>query len=50
MEQSLSFIALIVICSIMVALNLPIAFLITFFGGGTYLGIRGRRKGWNWRR
>jgi hypothetical protein len=47
MEQGLSFIAVIVLCTIsMFVFNSPLMFLTSFFGGSTYLVIRGRKKGW----
>ena len=47
MEQGLSFIAVIVLCTIaMFVFNSPLMFLISFIGGSTYLVIRGRKKGW----
>ena len=47
MEQGLSFIAVIVLCTIaMFVFNSPLMFLTSFIGGSTYLGIRGRKKGW----
>ena len=51
MEQGLSFIAVIVICTIaMFVFNSPLMFLASFIGGSTYLVIRGRKKGWSWNR
>jgi hypothetical protein len=47
MEQGLSFIAVIVLCTIaMFVFNSPLMFLASFIGGSTYLVIRGRKKGW----
>jgi hypothetical protein len=47
MEQGLSFIAVITLCSLaMFVLNSPIAFLIMFVLGSSYLVVRGRQKGW----
>jgi hypothetical protein len=47
MEQGLSFIAVVTLCSLaMFVLNSPIAFLIMFVLGSTYLVVRGRKKGW----
>ena len=47
MEQGLSFIAVIVLCTIaMFVFNSPLIFLTSFIGGSTYLVIRGRKKGW----
>jgi hypothetical protein len=47
MEQGLSFIAVVVMCTMaIIVFNSPIMFL-TFFGAGcTYLVLRGRKKGW----
>jgi hypothetical protein len=51
MEQGLSFIAVIVLCTIaMFVFNSPLMFLTSFFGGSSYLVIRGRKKGWSWNR
>jgi hypothetical protein len=47
MEQGLSFIVVIVLCTIsMFVFNSPLMFLTSFIGGCTYLVIRGRNKGW----
>jgi hypothetical protein len=47
MEQGLSFIAVVTLCSLaMFVLNSPIIFLITFTLGSSYLVIRGKQKGW----
>jgi hypothetical protein len=48
MEQGLSFIGLITLCMVMVFLDSPGWFLVTFVGGVTYIGIRGKKKGWKW--
>ena len=49
MEQGLSFIAVIVLCTIaMFVFNSPLMFLTSFIGGSSYLVIRGRKKGWKW--
>jgi hypothetical protein len=49
MEQGLSFLTLITLLMVgMFVFESPILFLIIFFGGGTYLGIRGKFKGWAW--
>ena len=51
MEQGLSFIAVIVLCTIaMFVFNSPLMFIASFIGGSTYLLIRGKHKGWNWKR
>jgi hypothetical protein len=51
MEQGLSFIALIVLCTIaMFVFNSPLMFLTFFIGGCVYLVIRSKKKGWSWRR
>jgi hypothetical protein len=47
MEQGLSFIVVVTLCSLsMILLDSPITFLITFVFGSVYLVIRGKRKGW----
>ena len=47
MEQGLSFIAVVTLCSLaMFVLNSPIVFLITFVLGSGYLVVRGKQKGW----
>lgn len=47
MEQGLSFIAVIVLCTVaMFVFNSPILFLAAFIGGCAYLVLRGRKKGW----
>ncbi len=51
MEQGLTFIAVIVLCTIaMFVFNSPLMFLTSFIGGSTYLLIRSKRKGWDWKR
>ena len=50
MEQGLSFIAVITLCMVGVVINSPIWVLVAFPIGGTYLLIRGKKKGWNWKR
>jgi hypothetical protein len=51
MEQGLSFIAVIILCMVaMFVFNSPLMFLALFIGGSTYLLIRGRKKGWDWKR
>ena len=50
MEQGLSFIAVIALCMIGVIINSPMWVLVVFPIGGTYLLIRGKKKGWNWKR
>jgi hypothetical protein len=51
MEQGLSFIAVIILCMVaMFVFNSPFMFLALFIGGSTYLLIRGRKKGWDWKR
>jgi hypothetical protein len=50
MEQGLSFIAVIAICMIGIVLDSPIGFLSAFVIGCTYLVIRGKKKGWSWKR
>lgn len=47
MEQGLSFIAVVVLCTMAIFLfNSPLMFLTSFIVGSTYLVIRGRKKGW----
>ena len=47
MEQGLSFIVVVALCSIaMFVVNSPLLFLITFFSGSSYLVIRGKKMGW----
>ncbi len=49
MEQGLSFIVVIVLCTIaMFVFNSPLMFLTSFIGGSSYLVIRSRKKGWKW--
>jgi hypothetical protein len=48
MEQFISFIGLIILCMVAVIFDSPGWFLVTFFGGVTYLTIRGKKKGWVW--
>jgi len=51
MEQGLSFIVVIGICSIMLLhFDSQIGFAISFIVGSLYLLIRGKRKGWSWKR
>ena len=51
MEQGLSFIAVVVVCSIaMFVFNSQAMFLTSFIIGCSYLVLRGRKKGWNWER
>jgi hypothetical protein len=47
MEQGLSFIAVVAVCSIaMFVFNSPTMFLTSFIIGCSYLVLRGRKKGW----
>jgi hypothetical protein len=47
MEQGLSFIAVVTLCTLaMFVFNSPLLFLIAFFSGSTYLVIRGKKMGW----
>ena len=49
MEQGLSFIAVVALCSVaMFVFYSPALYLVTFFGGATYLLLRGKNKGWAW--
>ena len=50
MEQGLSFISVVAICMVGILINSPIWFLSTFIIGCAYLLIRGKKKGWNWKR
>lgn len=50
MEQGLSFIAVVSISMIGIAIDSPIWFLSAFVIGCTYLVIRGKKKGWRWER
>jgi hypothetical protein len=50
MEQGLSFIGVIVMCSIMLIWEEPVLFLIIFTIGSSYLAIRSKSKGWRWNR
>jgi hypothetical protein len=51
MEQFLSFIVVIALLMVtMFVLNSPTLFLVSFFGGVTYLILRGRKQGWVWPR
>ena len=50
MEQGLSFIAVVGICSIGILIDSPIWVLSTFVIGCTYLLVRGKKKGWSWKR
>ena len=51
MEQGLSFIVVIILCTIsMFVFNSPLMFLTSFIGGGSYLVIRSRKMGWSWNR
>ena len=49
MEQGLSFLVLITLLMVtMFVIESPILFLTIFFGGVTYLLLRGKNKGWAW--
>ncbi len=51
MEQGLSFIGVIALCMLMLFYyESPIGFGILFVGGGLYLLLRGKKKGWTWKR
>jgi len=50
MEQGLSFISVVSISMIGIAIDSPIWFLSSFVIGCTYLVIRGKKKGWRWER
>jgi threonine/homoserine/homoserine lactone efflux protein len=49
MEQFLSFLVLITLLMVtLFVIKSPILFLTIFFGGATYLLLRGKNKGWAW--
>jgi hypothetical protein len=48
MEQGLSFILVVAIVSVGIALNSSLWVLSTFLIGCTYLLLRGKKKGWKW--
>jgi hypothetical protein len=49
MEQFLSFLVLITLLMVtLFVVKSPILFLTIFFGGSTYLLLRGKNKGWAW--
>lgn len=49
MEQGFSFMVLItLLMTTMFVIKSPILFLTIFFGGTTYLLLRGKKKGWAW--
>jgi hypothetical protein len=50
MEQGLSFIVVIGLITIGLILHSPVWILTTFTIGSGYLLIRGKRKGWSWKR
>ena len=50
MEQGLSFISVVTLCMIGVALNSSVWVLMMFTIGCIYLVIRGKKKGWDWKR
>jgi len=50
MEQGLSFIAVVAICSVGIVIDSPVWVLSTFVIGCTYLLLRGKKKGWTWKR
>jgi len=50
MEQGLSFIIVLVLISIGIMLHSSVWVLTAFTIGCGYLLIRGKRKGWNWKR
>jgi threonine/homoserine/homoserine lactone efflux protein len=51
MEQGLSFLVLIALLMItLFVIKSPILFLTIFLGGATYLVLRGKKKGWSWKR
>ena len=50
MEQGLSFIIVVGLIGIGIVLHSPVWILTTFGIGSLYLLIRGKRKGWSWKR
>ena len=50
MEQGLSFIVVVGLIGIGLILHSPVWILSTFIVGSLYLLIRGKRKGWSWKR
>jgi len=50
MEQGLSFIVVVILITIGIWMSSPLWVLTTFLIGGIYLLLRGRKKGWIWRR
>jgi hypothetical protein len=50
MEQGFSFISVVALCMIGIAINSPMWFLSTFIIGCAYLLFRGKKKGWSWER
>jgi threonine/homoserine/homoserine lactone efflux protein len=49
MEQGLSFLVLITLLMVtLFVIKSPMLFLTIFFGGATYLLLRGKNKGWAW--
>ena len=47
MEQTLSFLAIVIICSVaVIVFNSPSMFLAAFVSGMIYYGVRAKQKGW----
>lgn len=50
MEQGLSFLLVMIVLMIsLFVIESSVMFLVVFLVGGTYLGMRGRNKNWNWK-
>lgn len=50
MEQGLSFIGVVSLCMVGLWLDSPQWFGAAFVSGVTYLVLRGKKKGWEWKR
>jgi hypothetical protein len=50
MEQAVSFVLVVLMCAVGIVLHWPVWILSSFLIGCTYLLLRGRAKGWRWRR
>jgi hypothetical protein len=50
MEQAVSFVIVVLMCAVGIVLHWPLWILGSFLIGCTYLVIRGKYKGWRWRR
>ena len=47
MEQLLTFLVIIFLCSLTIGIESPILFAVLFIGGIVYSILRGRKKGWS---